>query len=88
MSISPALLLESYPMNNKKSPLPLFFALAIVLLALLGTQITGSAAPVAPTAAISLSSPYSQNFDTLSNTGTTNTWADDTTISGYLVTKP
>jgi uncharacterized protein len=34
-------------------------------------------------AAITLSSAYSQDFDTLTNTGTTNVWTNDSTISGW-----
>jgi predicted extracellular nuclease len=33
--------------------------------------------------AISLSSSYSQNFDSLLNTGTANSWVNDSTISGW-----
>ena len=41
------------------------------------------AAPEAPLAAISLTSPYSQDFDTLATGGTSNTWTDDSTLSGW-----
>ncbi|MBW4445657.1 MAG: hypothetical protein KME38_01955 [Spirirestis rafaelensis WJT71-NPBG6] len=34
-------------------------------------------------AAINLSSSYSQNFDSLLNSGTNNTWTDDSTIDGW-----
>ncbi|MGI8499870.1 MAG: endonuclease/exonuclease/phosphatase family protein [Hassallia sp.] len=34
-------------------------------------------------AAINLSSSYSQNFDSLLNSGTNNTWTDDSTIPGW-----
>ncbi|QLE56888.1 endonuclease/exonuclease/phosphatase family protein [Nostoc sp. TCL26-01] len=33
--------------------------------------------------AVNLGNPYSQNFDTLANTGTGNTWTDDSTITGW-----
>ncbi len=48
----------------------LYLALAAVLVVLFLSQIPGAAAPVTPTAAISLSSPYNQNFDTLAVSGT------------------
>ncbi len=45
------------------------------------------AQPEAPTAAISLSVPYTQNFNSLANTGTSNAWADDSTLSGWYSTR-
>lgn len=41
----------------------------------------------APEAAISLSSTYTQNFDTLATSGTGNTWTDDSTIAGWYSTR-
>jgi predicted extracellular nuclease len=38
-------------------------------------------------AAINLSSSYSQNFDSLLNSGTNNTWTDDSTITGWYSTR-
>lgn len=32
-------------------------------------------------------STYSENFDSLANTGTTNAWTDDSTIKGWLATR-
>ena len=67
--------------------------LAIVLLTILvvvppafAAPMNGPAAPGAPTA-VSLSSPYTQNFDTLANTGTANAWADDNTLAGWYSTR-
>jgi uncharacterized protein len=37
-------------------------------------------------AAINLSTPYSQNFDTLPNSGT-NTWTDDSTLAGWYIAR-
>lgn len=37
----------------------------------------------APDSANPLNSPYSQNFNTLANTGTANTWTDDSTLNGW-----
>jgi hypothetical protein len=34
-----------------------------------------------------LTTTYSQNFDSLSNTGTTNTWTDNSTLPGWYATK-
>ena len=73
-------------MIRKQSNL-LYLALAAVLVVLFLSQIPGAAAPVTPTAAISLSSPYSQNFDTLAVSGTGNTWTNDSTISGWYATR-
>lgn len=73
-------------MIRKQSNL-LYLALAAVLVVLFLSQIPGAAAPVTPTAAISLSSPYSQNFDTLAVSGTGNIWTDDSTISGWYATR-
>ncbi len=74
-------------MIRKQKSLMLYLVLATVLAALFISQIPSSAAPTVPTAAISLSSPYSQTFDTLSDTGTTNPWTDDSTISGWYATQ-
>jgi hypothetical protein len=38
--------------------------------------------------AISLSNPYSQDFDSLLNSGTSNPWTDDTTLSGWYSNRP
>jgi predicted extracellular nuclease len=38
-------------------------------------------------AAINLSSSYSQNFDSLLNSGTNNTWTNDSTIAGWYSTR-
>jgi predicted extracellular nuclease len=61
-----------------------FFWLAL-LTALIAVVISTSAFPAAsaPLAAISLSTPYNQNFDTLATSGTANTWTNDSTISGW-----
>ena len=48
-----------------------------------GCAACGATPVVAPAAAISLGSPYSQNFNSLANTRTTNAWTDDSTISGW-----
>lgn len=37
----------------------------------------------APRASISLSSPYTQNFDTLATSGTANPWTNDSTLPGW-----
>jgi uncharacterized protein len=55
----------------------------VVLLLIASAPLLVGAAPEAPLAAISLASPYSQNFDTLATGGTSNTWTDDSTLSGW-----
>ncbi len=71
-------------MLPKRLSFPLYLALALVAFALFASQTTSSAAP---TAAISLSSAYNQTFDSLANTGTSITWTNDTTISGWYSTR-
>ena len=61
--------------------------LCVVLLLFVMAVPPVTAAPVAPLAAILLSSPYSQDFNTLATSGTTNTWTDDSTISGWYSTR-
>lgn len=70
-------------MKRKQFTLPLSLVLLAVVVALFVLRINSAAAPLVPTAAISLSSPYNQNFDTLANSGTTNPWVNDSTISGW-----
>ena len=55
--------------------------LAVALVALAVPSII--AAPEAPLGAIPLASAYSQSFDTLATSGTTNIWTDDTTLNGW-----
>lgn len=61
--------------------------LSLLMLMLLVLVVNGgprvAAAPEAPLGAISLSSSYTQNFNTLATSGTTNTWTDDSTLSGW-----
>ncbi|MBK9091355.1 MAG: DUF11 domain-containing protein [Anaerolineae bacterium] len=65
------------------------FPLVVVmaLLPLAGVTPNAEHVRAAPAAAISLSAPYEQNFDTLSNTGTGNPWTDDSTIAGWYTNK-
>ena len=45
------------------------------------------AANASPAAAISLSVPYVQNFDTLAASGAGNAWTDDSTLNGWYSTR-
>lgn len=60
------------------------FLVGLLLLAPLNQT---SAAPQSPLAAISLGSSYTQNFDSLSSSGTSNSWTDDSTIAGWYSTQ-
>lgn len=42
---------------------------------------------VVQAAAVSLAAPYSQGFDTLAASGTSNTWTDDSTLAGWYATR-
>ena len=59
-------------MNNDRITRPLLAALLCV---------AGGA--VEAQSNISIGTPYTQNFDSLANTGTANTWTDNTTIAGW-----
>jgi hypothetical protein len=62
--------------------------LALVLVAGVAlTPVADVIAETTPQAAISLSSSYSQNFNGLANTGTSNVWTDDATIAGWYSTR-
>ena len=43
--------------------------------------------PDAPDAAIPLSAPYTQDFNSLLNTGTSNPWTNDSTLDGWYSTR-
>lgn len=64
---------------NQSAPCSRLRSSSAGIAALLATLGTSFAAPVAMTGAGS----YSENFDTLANTGTTNSWTDDTTLPGW-----
>lgn len=59
-------------MNNDRITRPLLAALLCV---------AGGA--VQAQSSISVGSPYTQNFDALANTGTANTWSDNSTLLGW-----
>ena len=67
--------------------LGLLIAFVFILSAVPPVMAGSVAVPVAPMAAISLSSSYSQDFNTLATSGTTNAWTDDSTISGWYSTR-
>jgi uncharacterized protein len=68
--------------NMTKSLYKAFSAITILALMLMALPMQGALA-----APGSLASTYTQNFDTLASSGTTNTWTDDTTISGWYSTR-
>lgn len=72
-------------MNLERSRISMFG----LLLALAALLMLGQARPTfaAPNAAISLSSPYTQNFNTLATSGTSNSWADDSTLTGWYASQ-
>ena len=78
------------------------FPLVLFLLAILGVSLFGLAWTAQATSfsvpetvplprrfvnSLSLSSPYSQDFNTLSNSGTGNTWTNDSTLQGWYSTR-
>ncbi len=65
----------------------LAFVLVFAMLASLRGGLPAAAMPETPLDAISLAAPYAQNFDMLATSGTTNPWADDTTIGGWYSTR-
>src|SRR4051794_479703 len=54
--------------------------------AALATNFAGSRA-AAQIVVTDVTTAYTQNFDSLNNTGTTNAWADNSTIAGWYATK-
>jgi uncharacterized repeat protein (TIGR01451 family) len=66
----------------------LFVILLMTITALTLTTMSLSAQPLPrPTAAISLALPYTQNFNSLATSGSSNTWTDDATLSGWYSTR-
>lgn len=74
-------------MKRKQFTVPLSLVLLAVVVGLFVLRSHSAAAPLVPTAAISLNSPYSQNFDTLATAGTNIAWTNDSTISGWYSTR-
>ena len=70
---------------TRTARLTLFLTTAALLLLALTTLIRpiNASGPIFVNGAQSLAAPYSQNFDSLLNTGTSNPWANDSTIAGW-----
>lgn len=64
--------------------LTLCLVFATALLTTLGGQ---AAVTAVPQAANPLSTPYSQNFDTLATSGMANPWVNDSTLNGWYATQ-
>lgn len=62
-------------------------AFLLLILVVTPASVLASTGERAPLAAISLTGTYTQNFDTLANSGTANTWTDDATIAGWYSTR-
>jgi predicted extracellular nuclease len=62
-----------------------FRALNLIMAFMMATGLVFTASPptVVQAAAISLSSPYSQDFNALATSGTSTPWTDDNTIAGW-----
>src|SRR5689334_22933561 len=71
----------------RSTAMRLFGLVATGLFLLIAVVTTTAPTNAAPLAAIPLGSTYTQNFDSLSNTGTTNVWTDDSTIPGWYSTR-
>ena len=70
--------------------LKLFVVLASAMLALTLTTTAlslNTQGVQRPLVAVSLSTPYVQNFNTLANSGTSNAWTDDSTLNGWYSTR-
>jgi uncharacterized repeat protein (TIGR01451 family) len=62
-------------------------AMAACALTLLAVTSALPSAYAKPAGAQSLSTPYTQNFNSLTNTGTTNPWENDTTLAGWYAAR-
>jgi hypothetical protein len=60
------------------------FTLALLCLTLLAALPSSAAAPQA---AVSLTAPYTQNFNTLAASGAANAWGDDSTLPGWYTSR-
>ncbi len=66
----------------------LFISLLLTVTALTVTTLSLNAQPLArPAAAISLALPYTQDFNTLANAGSSHVWTDDATLNGWYSTR-
>jgi hypothetical protein len=67
----------------RKLTLSLSIALAALIIMFLLVMPGAPSAYGKPEGAQSLSTPYTQNFDTLASIGATNTWTNDSTLPGW-----